>query len=183
MVRGNMKTWLAALAVAAVLLAGCGSGTAVRDEGAANLMPNLSGFSWQSTLDLQDAITKISGAASLAAAQPQITAAIVAASSLARCYQEAGAVEGRVYTRDADPLQAGLVIIINRNQLTNPDLLSACIFGQDTGPSIMAQSAAIQPCANVYSLPRDNNEFYIAYVATDPSVCAEFCSALQGCVQ
>lgn len=182
MIRGSYRIRMAMLVVAVLLVAGCGSGAVMRDDTAANLMPNLPGFSSQSTLDLQDAIAKIAGVASLAAAQPEITAVIAAASSLARCYQEAGAVEGRVYTRDADPLQAGLILIVNRNQLTNPALLSNCIFGQESGPSIMAQSA-IQPCANVYSLPRDNNEFYIAYVGTDPSVCAEFCSALQGCVQ
>jgi hypothetical protein len=182
MMRGSVKTRLIVLAIAVVLVAGCGNGAAMRDDSAANLMPNVPGFSWQTTLDLQDTIAKIAGVASLAAAQPEITAVITAASSLARCYQEAGAVEGRVYTRDADPLQAGLIIIINRNQLTDPALLSNCIFGGDTGARIMVEQA-IQPCANVYSLPRDNNEFYIAYVGTDSSVCAEFCSSLQGCAQ
>lgn len=182
MMRGSVKMRLIVLALAIILIAGCGSGAAMRDDSAANLMPNVPGFTSQTTLDLQDAITKIVGAASLAAAQPEVAAAIAAASSLARCYQEAGAVEGRVYTRDINPLQAGLVIIINRNKLTDPSLLSNCIFGGNAGPGIMAQQLA-QPCANVYTLPKDDNEFYIAYVGTDPSVCTEFCSALQGCTQ
>ena len=176
------RTRLLALVVVVVLIVGCGSGADMRDDSAANLMPNLPGYSVQTTLDLQDAISKVAGAAALIAAQPEMTALIAAATGLARCYQEAGAVEGRVYTRDSNPLQAGLVIIINRNQLTNPALLSNCIFGGEAGPSIMAQQA-LQPCANVYTLPRDNNEFYIAYVGTDPSVCTDFCSALQGCAQ
>jgi hypothetical protein len=169
-----------ALVLIIVMVAGCGGGASVRDSTAGDMMPNLSGYTITNTLDIQTAIANVVGAASLAAAQPQITGLIAAVSGLARCYQEAGAVEGRVYISREDPFLAGVIVIINRNQLLNPAVLTNCIGG---GGRQMAPLADIQPCARVYTLQRDNNEFYIAYVATNPEVCTAFCSGLPGCTQ
>jgi hypothetical protein len=161
----------------AVLVAGCGQNTP--DPTAANMMPNLPDYAVVEATDIQDAIAKVAGAASLAALQPQVTALIAGVSGLAKCYQDAGAAQGRAYINKQDPTLAGFVVIVNRNVLLNPATLLNCVAPRASG--LAAPAAAFQPCAKVYTLGKDNNEFYIAYAATNPTLCTAFCSQLQGC--
>jgi hypothetical protein len=70
-----------------------------------------------------------------------------------------------------------VVIVVNRNVLTNPTTFINCVVPQ--GKTL--RSASIEPCAKAYTLNKDNNQFYIGYAATKPEVCAAFCAALQGC--
>jgi hypothetical protein len=162
----------------AVLVVGCAQNTT--DSTAANMMPNLSYYTGIQATDIQDAIAKVAGAASLAALQPQVTALIAGVSSLAKCYQDAGAVQGRAYVNNSDPTLAGFVVIVNRNVLLSPTTLLNCVAPRAPA-GLSAPAAAIQPCAKVYTLSKNNNEFYIAYAATNPDLCTAFCSALEGC--
>jgi hypothetical protein len=167
------------LMVAVVMLvSACGGQNVTKDTSAASLLPNLPDYTVNNVLNIQDAIAKVAGATSLGAAQPQITAVIAAANTLATCYQAAGGVEGRTYVNNADPFKAGLVVIANRNVLANPQTFLSCVSPSMGAKSLVPQ---VEPCAKAYVLPKDNNEFYIAYVATNPEVCAALCSSLQGC--
>jgi hypothetical protein len=164
--------------VVAVVIAAC-TNEPPRDNSAANLMPAPANYTVTNTLDIQDAITKIAGTASIATGGPQFAAMIAAAGEVVKCYQKAGALEGRVYTKNGDPLKAGVVLIINKNQALDPGVFLSCV-----GVEGLASPASVsQPCANAYTLKKDNNEFFIGYVATDYEVCTALCSGLQGCTQ
>ncbi len=172
----RLLTRVLPLAACIVLLNACGT-TLTKDTTAASLMPNLTDYNIENTTNIQDAVAKFASAASLAAGQLQITAAVTTASGILTCYQNAGAIEGRTYVNKAEPLKAGLVVIINKNMVTDPNTLISCI----TGPKRAAATNAIQPCTKFYTLDKTTNQFYIAYVATNPEVCAAFCSALDSC--
>ncbi len=174
---GRFAQWVPAyLLLMALLVAACGQ-AATTEPSAAALMPNLPGYQTADTLDIQDTITKIAGATSLGAGHPELTGLIAGINSLVACYQKAGAVQGRTYVNNADPTKAGIVVIVNRNAVTDPNTFINCVLPQ--GPSLRA--AQLQPCAKAYTLDKDNNQFYIGYAATNPEVCQAFCSALQGC--
>src|SRR5215813_61340 len=79
-----------------LIISACGQGgQGGQGSAAASLMPTLSGYQMNDTLNIQDAIAKISGVASVGTGQVEIAAAITAINGLATCYQQAGAVKGR----------------------------------------------------------------------------------------
>ncbi len=166
----------AVLVISSLFVIGACGEAPPKNTAAQDLLPNPAGYQVNNVLDIQDAIAKLAGVSALAAAQPQVTALVAAANSLTQCYQKAGAVEGRTYVKIADPFKAGVLFIVNRNLLADPNLLLACV-----APRVGLRAEALQPCAKVYTLRKDNNEFYIAYAATDQEVCTTLCSALQGC--
>ncbi|MBX3066142.1 MAG: hypothetical protein U0528_07325 [Anaerolineae bacterium] len=171
-------TLMAMLLVFAALFAACNNTGGVKDTSAANLMPAPAGYSITNTIDIQDTITKIAGATALGAGQPQLTAMVAAANEIAKCYQKAGAIEGRVYLKQVEPTKAGAVIIINRNLVSDPNLFLGCV---GLGNSELSGAQGLTPCAYAYTLPLNNNEYYIGYVGTDVEVCHAVCSGLQGC--
>ncbi|HRE47609.1 MAG TPA: hypothetical protein PLD47_07790 [Aggregatilineales bacterium] len=160
------------------MIAACGGATS--DPPAANMMPALSGYNVTDTMDIVDTVSKAIAGAAASGGQLQVTGAVLFANELAKCYQKAGAVQGRTYLNQANPLDSGLVIIVNRNKLIDPATLLGCI-----APNNLAGAATIgdeyQPCAFVYTLPKDNNEFYIGFIATNEPLCSQFCSKLEGC--
>ncbi len=172
----QLRRVLPFLVVIAVILSACGQGTP--EPSAAALMPNLPGYDVTDTLDIQNAISKAAAVASLGAQQPELTALIAGVNNLVNCYQQAGAVQGRTYVNHTDILKSGVVVIVNRNVVTDPNLFVNCVLPQ-AGPRLAP--TLIQPCGKTYTLDKDNNQFYIGYAATNPEVCAAFCAALQGC--
>lgn len=170
------------LILVTLLVTACGvvgGGNPPKDNAAASMMPNLPDYTVSNTLDIQEAIAGVAGATSLAAAQPQFTAMITAANALAKCYQAAGAVEGRVYVNKAEPItKSGVIFIINKNVLTNPLTFLSCMPGGGGGSTIQSD---LQPCAKAYEVNTGTNTFYIGYVATDTSVCEAFCNQLTAC--
>ncbi|MCS6872486.1 MAG: hypothetical protein RML95_11850 [Anaerolineae bacterium] len=171
------RLWL--IAGVAILLAACNI-VVPRDESAAALLPNLRGYTVENTLNITDALTKAGAGAALAGGQAQFAAAIGAVGSYVTCLQRAGALEGRVYIQQENPLKSGLVMIINRNKISDPQTLLGCAI-----PQAQAMRAESVPeysfCANLYTLQKNNNEFYIMYAASSPQVCEAFCTALEGC--
>ncbi len=163
--------------ITAVLLSACGQSSG--GTTAASLLPNLPDYQVSDTQNLQDAIAKVAGGAAVLAGQPEAAGAVVGVNALVTCYQKAGAIQSRSYVNKTDVLKAGVVVIIDRNAVTDPKTFLSCVA--PSGPSIRAPS--IQPCGKAYTLNRDNNQFYIGYAATNPEVCQAFCSALQGCTQ
>jgi hypothetical protein len=165
------------LSIVTIALAACGAGPATKDISAASLLPNLDDYGTADTADIQDAITKLAGAASLSTGQVEVTALIAGVNSIVGCYQKAGAISGKAYVNKTDPLKAGVIVIANRNLLTDPSLFLSCVVPS----SLRAQSAASQPCGKTYTLDTGTNQFYIGYAATNAEVCATFCNALQAC--
>src|SRR5258708_10540954 len=91
------------LAACVVLLNACGT-TLTKDTTAASLMPNLTDYNIENTTNIQDAVAKFASAASLAAGQLQITAAVTTPNAILTCYQNTGAIEGGPYVTKAAPL-------------------------------------------------------------------------------
>ncbi|MBN1286714.1 MAG: hypothetical protein JXB47_15050 [Anaerolineae bacterium] len=147
---------------------------------AAELMPSIPGYNVVEGQDLTDAISKLAGGAALLEGNLPAVGAVTVIDGIMDCYQEAGAVSGRIFTKADYALDSGVIVIVDRNRLTNPQTFLDCVRPQ--GPEMSAASA-IQPCGSAYTLRRDDNEYYILYAGTQPEVCKAFCSALEGCTQ
>jgi hypothetical protein len=175
------RAWLRQLSASLVLfLAACSAGVP-RDESTAALLPNLIGYNVENTLNITDALTKAGAGAALAGGQVQFAAAIGVVGNYAACLQRAGAIEGRTYLQQENPLKAGLIIVVNRNKLTDPQTLLGCAIPQPLGEMSRMDVSEYSFCANMYTLRKANNEFYIMYAASSPQVCETFCRALEGC--
>jgi len=144
-------------------------------------MPNLTDYDITDVQSIQDAVAKLSAAASLVSGQPEATGAIAALSSTVSCFQSAGAIQGRTYVNKANPLYSGVVLIVNKNVLTDPQTWVNCTLPRRSAAAVPQGAVQLTPCAKTYTLNQDNNTFYVAYAATDQRVCSAFCSALSGC--
>ncbi len=164
-----------------VAVTACGQGTTTTpDTSAASMMPNLSGYTANDTTDLQNTLSRISGGAALLSGDPALAAGITAINAVAQCYQKAGAFQARSYVNNSDVTRAGVIIIINRNVMSDPNTFTSCVLPRR---ALAAPQSAqqLQPCANTYVYNTTNNQYYIGYVATNSDVCQAFCSALPSC--
>lgn len=164
--------------VAVIVISACQTVTVTKDPAAQNLVPNLIGYTIQNTTDITGAIGNVAGGAALVSGQAPIALLIKAASAIAKCYQDVGAIEGRTYIKASDPSKAAVLFIVNQNVITNPQTFIKCISPQK---AVGSSSTVLQPCGKGYALNKDNNTFYIGFVATDTEVCTTLCSQLQGC--
>lgn len=163
--------------VAVTVISACGR-AATQEPSAASLMPNLPDYYVNDTVNIQDAISKVASLTSLGAAHPELAGLIAGINNLLTCYQNSGAIQGRTYVNKADVFKAGIVVVVNRNAVSDPTTFINCVVP----PSARSlRPATLQPCAKAYTLNTANNQYYIGYAATDPEVCQAFCSALQGC--
>lgn len=126
-------------------------------------------------------LAKVADGAALAAANPELIPLIQRVEASLTCYQGLGAVALRTYTDKDFPLSAGLVSIIDRNALTNPANFANCVLGRAQADA--SAMPTIDPCVKSYTLKKNDNEFYIAYIATTQEMCAAFCSKLEGCTE
>jgi len=63
--------------------------------------------------------------------------------------------------------------------VTDPTNFLNCVV--KPRPGVEASTPTLEPCAKTYTLKKNDNEFYIAFVATTPQMCEAFCSKLEGC--
>ena len=124
-------------------------------------------------------LSKLADGAALMAGNPELIPLIQRVETSLNCYQNAGAVAARTYTDKTFPLYAGIVAIVDRNALTNPANFLNCVVKPQ--PGIQSFQPKFEPCAKTYTLKKDENEFYIAYIATTPQMCEAFCAKLEGC--
>src|SRR5579859_5562096 len=146
-----------------LIFSGCGQGPAP-DNSASNLMPVLTDYNSETTLDIQAAISKLGSAAALAGAQVEIAASVQAVDSLLTCYEKAGAIVGQAYVNKTNPVYSGLIIIVNKNVLTNPQTFLQCVAPKGILSAPSGSTPTVQPCTKSYTLNQDNNSFYIAYI-------------------
>lgn len=123
-------------------------------------------------------LAKAADGAALAAANPELIPLVQRVEASLTCYQDLGAVALRTYTDKQFALSAGIVAIIDRKALTDPTNFMNCVLGRAQGA---AATPTIEPCVKTYTLKKDDNEFYIAYIATTKEMCQAFCSRLEGC--
>jgi hypothetical protein len=148
--------------------------------GATALLPEVPNTTVVEGQSLTDFIAKLADGAALAAANPLLIPLIEKAQGSLACLQQIGAMAVRTYTDKTFPLSAGFVAIIDRNAVTNPANWQQCLTGQ---PKVGTQAVTLQPCAATFTLKKDSNEFYIAYMATTVELCQALCSRLEGCQQ
>jgi hypothetical protein len=161
--------------IAAVTLTACQT----QQGSAKDLLPEVPNTTVVEGETITQFLAKVADGAALAAANPELIPLIQRVEASLTCYQGLGAVALRTYTDKDFPLSAGIVAIIDRNALTNPANFANCVLGSAQGGA--ASSFTIDPCVKSYTLKKNDNEFYIAYIATTQEMCGAFCSKLEGC--
>jgi hypothetical protein len=146
---------------------------------AKDLLPDVPNTTVVDGQTLTQFIAKLADGAALTAANPELIPVIQRIETSLNCYQDAGAAAIRTYTDKNFPLYAGIVAIVDRNAVTNPANFFNCVVKPQ--PGIEAAQPVLEPCAKTYTLKKDQNEFYIAYLATTPQMCDTFCAKLEGC--
>jgi len=150
-----------------------------RPGGAAALLPDVPNAKVIEGQTISEYIATLSSGASLLTGNPPLVAAIEFAQGAINCYQDIGAVAVRVYSDETFPLSSGMVAVVDRNAITDLGNLARCLGGGQTDGA----QAAISICANTYTLKKDDNEFYIAYIGTTEEMCQAFCTGLEGCFE
>ncbi|HZY44173.1 MAG TPA: hypothetical protein VFF70_05410 [Anaerolineae bacterium] len=163
------------LSVLAVIITAC----TPTPGGATAMLPNISTANIVEGKTISEFLAGLPGGSTLKTAFPQLFTVVEYVEQVTVCYQKIGAVAVRTYSDKVTPLSSGTVAIIDKKALTDPANLIACL-GNTLNPSAQAQPA-ISPCAKAYTLQKDNNEFFIAYIASTQEMCAAFCSGLEGC--
>jgi hypothetical protein len=169
-----------ALVLLALTASACGLGAAkpTGTPPVVQLMPDLPGYKVVEDVAVQDYIKKLADGAALLSGSPSLLFLIEKVDGVIECYQDAGAVNMRIFSDEDFPLSSGAIAITDRNRMTDPQTLFQCIGG-----SVLPFGAeeSVGPCAHNYTLERDDNEFYIIYVGTTQEICQTFCAALDGC--
>jgi hypothetical protein len=167
--------WL--LFVAVLLLSACQP----KQGSAKDLLPDVPNTTVVEGQTMTQFLAKLADGAALAAANPELIPVIQRIETSASCYQNVGAVALRTYTDKTFPLNAGIVAIADRNAVTDPANFLNCVVKPRSPQAAQAAQTALEPCAKTYTLKKDTNEFYIAYIASTPQLCEAFCSKLEGC--
>lgn len=180
------KSYLAYLgsAVLIVVLAGCNllPGILPQKPPSEEMLPELPGYKTIEGQLLTDYISTLSEGAALLAGHPELAATAAGVDKIISCYQEIGAIQARVYSQEEMALSAGVVAIADRDAIMDPLNFFRCISPQaDENQSFSTNSLRIKPCANTYTLEKDDNEFYILYAGTTAEICDAFCANLEGC--
>ncbi len=179
----NIKTQhLIILSSLLLITAACGLGkpTPTGTPPVVQLMPDLPGYKTVEGQAIQDYIASLAEGGALLSANPQLALLIEKVDSAIACYQKAGALNAQIFVDEAFPLSSGAIAIADRNRLTDPATLFECVGG---GVMPFSDQPTIQPCSHSYTLPRDDNEFYIIYVGTTQEICQTFCEHLEGCLE
>jgi hypothetical protein len=145
---------------------------------ATDMLPNVPNTKVVEGQSITQFISSLADGAALTAGNPELVLVIKRIESTLKCFQDNGAVGVRTYTDLTFPLSAGIVVIVDRNAVTNLANLTQCLTAQ---PDAAQAAPTLQPCSKSYTLPKDNNEFFIAYVASTQEMCQAFCSRLEGC--
>jgi len=163
----------------ALLLTGCDLFSGRRGS-APDLLPEVPNARTIEGQTIVQYLSTLADGEALKALHPELWAAAQITEGVITCYQEIGAVAVRVYSDRDFSLSAGMVAIVDRNAIADPANLAKCI---GSGLQLYSTVPTIKPCASSYTLQKDDNEFYIAYVGTTREMCDAFCSKLEGCVQ
>lgn len=162
----------------AILACGLGGGQPTGTPLVQQLMPDMPGYKIVEGAKVQEYITKLAEGAALLSLNPEMILLIEKVDSTITCYEEVGAASMRIYSDEDNPLSSGAVAIADRKRLTDPQTLFRCI-GKDLNP--FSGQATLDPCAQSYTLERDDSTFSIVYIGTTREICQAFCSELEGC--
>jgi len=146
-----------------------------QDISAAMILPNLGGYTRVNTTDIQGTLANVSAGGVALTGHVEISGMIKLADGLATCYHNAGAYDSAVYYNTANPMLAGVMLVINNKVASNLNVLLSCLR-----PPAAAQSSVqdIQICSSHYQLTKTGSTYEVLYAAADPSVCQLFLAAI-----
>ncbi len=171
------KLWLLSISVALFLV----SCTAQQGD-AKSVLPDIPNTSVVEGETITQFVSKLTDGAALMAASPQLIPVIQRIEASSTCYQQVGAVALRTYTDKTFPLSAGIIAVVDGKAIKDPVNFANCVLGlAKAGGASASAVPTIQPCIKNYTLKKNDNEFYIAYIATTKEMCQAFCSKLEGC--
>ncbi len=89
--------------------------------------------------------------------------------SLIQCYQEAGAVYSNGFYKKEDPILGGVIIVGDKNQISDPKLLFRCII--EVPPPLSIVGREFNPCLDKFTIESKYNSFCVLIAGTDTAVC------------
>ncbi len=142
---------------------------------AQQFVADLPGYVSINANSITDALSTISGGASILTGNPVAAAMIAQIDGMIACYQDVGAVAAKIYAQpDLTKVAAGQVptigalAVINQNRLVNNFL--PCALGSNRGLSAQAESAA-QPCGSSGTFTANGETLWYVYAATQQELC------------
>lgn len=179
----NRSVWRVSALLIAVALVGaaCTNGPSGIAPRADSLMPTLNGYSTLDVSTIQEYIVSLGETGTALTGQFAATAAIEAVDQVIGCYQNVGAVAARGYSKDDLPVVAGVVAIVNRDLLTDPQTFLSCVGLAAVPESAQQGGGGLVPCAFAYSTELEGDTFDMLYAGTDLEICQAFCRALPNC--
>lgn len=179
-----MKTGIRLLLLLGVLASACSlvGSQPTGTPPVVQMMPDLPGYRVVEGQTIQEYIATLAEGGTLLTGHPELAALIGRVDGVFSCYQEAGAVDARIYSDESFPLSSGAVAIADRNRMADPQTLWRCVGGQMVPFSTTAEPR-LEPCSHSYTLYKDDNEFYIIYLGTTQEICHAFCENLEDCTK
>lgn len=103
-----------------------------------------------------------------------------------KCAHDLGMVTSKGYANKEDVRWAGFIVAADQQKSLNVDKLIACIAVESVKDIVPNMSRGIQtfvlePCSHSFTAHQNSRTFHVAYVATHPDVCKDFCASLVGC--
>jgi hypothetical protein len=167
------------LLIIALFTVGCGAIGSVSNTGQTSndanavqqFFPEISGYSSVPTSDIQNAISTVTGGASLATGNILGAAAINRLNALIDCYRDVGALDARVYTQlNIQRPVLGALAIANQDRVTENFLSCAAGAGAQSG----ARSNEPEPCIGTGTFTANDDTFLYVYAASDQALCTAF---------
>lgn len=178
-----MKMYTIWLLMAVLAVAGCSftldtgptGDTANQVTSAQSFLPDISGYTRTDADSLTNAITAVTGGASLITGNPALAAAIAKIDDMMQCYQDVGAVAANIYSQtDIASVLQGQVPRIGALAVVNEDRISRNFLNCALEGVFSAQEVTIEPCFGSGSLERDGETIHYLYAATAPGLCSSF---------
>ncbi len=148
---------------------------------AQQFVPDLPGYISTDAHSITDAVSTISGGASILTGNPVTAAMIAQIDGMIDCYQGVGAVSAKIYAEAnlaniaAGQIPAvGALAVINQDRLVNNFL--PCALGSNRGFS--AQAATAQPCGSSGSFIVNGETLWYLYAATQQDLCTAIAQRL-----
>jgi hypothetical protein len=167
------------LIICVIVIAGCSlvapTGDSKDDSQAAqNFIPEIAGYNKSDANNIVDAISSLSGGASLLSGNALLAGAVAKIDDMINCYQEVGAVTAQIYTQktfditNLDVPAAGVLAIINQDRLKD-NFLSCAL--STTAEGFSAQGVTLEPCVGSGEFKAGDETISYLYAATAPVLC------------
>ncbi|MFW5692065.1 MAG: hypothetical protein ACOCX3_01805 [Chloroflexota bacterium] len=172
---------LVLILLSALMLAACETtgDTSEDAEAAQSFFPQLSGYTVQSTDNVQDAISSALAAAGVGTGNFVATGAVLKIDDFIDCYRSVGAFDARIFVEQpTDALivegvrapMAGVVVVINQDRVM--DNLLPCLA---RAPEAFSPQAIVpEPCYGNGTFEFAGDTIGYLYAATDRPLCERF---------